>query len=61
MASIYWLIPLSLIILSVAITIFFWAVKDGQYEDLDSEATKILFDDDSSPSPATKVTAKLKN
>lgn len=46
MASIYWLIPLSLVILAVAIYIFFWAIKDGQFDDLDSEATKILFDDD---------------
>ncbi len=46
MASIYWLIPLTLVILSLAIYIFFWAVKDGQYDDLDAEASKILFDDD---------------
>ncbi len=52
MASIYWLIPLSLVILSVAIYSFFWAVKDGQYDDLDSEATRILFDDE--PSSHTK-------
>ncbi len=46
MASIYWLIPLTLVILALAITIFFWAVKDGQYDDLDAEGSKILFDDD---------------
>ncbi|PHS14425.1 MAG: cbb3-type cytochrome oxidase assembly protein CcoS [Kangiella sp.] len=46
MASIYWLIPLTLVILSLAVYTFFWAVKDGQYDDLDAEASKILFDDD---------------
>jgi cbb3-type cytochrome oxidase maturation protein len=44
-AIIYWLIPLTLIILLCAVAVFFWAVKDGQFEDLDSEASKILFDD----------------
>jgi len=30
----------------IAIFIFFWAVKDGQYDDLDSAAINILLDDD---------------
>ena len=46
MDIIYWLIPLTLIILAVAIKIFFWAVKDGQFNDLDSPAISILLDDD---------------
>jgi len=44
---IYWLIPLSIVILAVAVYIFFWAVKDGQFNDLDSPAVNILLDDDS--------------
>ncbi len=43
---IYWLIPLSLIILAVAIGIFFWAVQSGQFKDLDSPAVELLFDKD---------------
>jgi len=43
---IYWLIPLSIIILAIAVLIFFWAVKDGQFNDLDSPAVNILLDDD---------------
>lgn len=39
------LIPLALL-LGVAFTvIFIWAVKNGQYDDLDTPATRILFDD----------------
>ncbi|MCW8878548.1 MAG: cbb3-type cytochrome oxidase assembly protein CcoS [Kangiellaceae bacterium] len=45
MDVIYWLIPLSIAILFVAIGIFFWAVKSGQFQDLDSPAVEILFDD----------------
>jgi len=47
---IYWLIPLTIIILVIAVAIFFWAVKDGQFSDLDSPAVSILLDDDT-PKP----------
>lgn len=46
MSSLYLLIPLSLVFLAVAVAIFFWAVKSGQYDDLDSEAERMLFEDD---------------
>lgn len=46
MDIIYVLVPLSLVLLAIAISIFFWAVKNGQFDDMDSPAHKILFDDD---------------
>ena len=46
MDSLYLLIPLSLLIVAVAVSIFFWAVRSGQYDDLDSEGERILFDED---------------
>ena len=46
MDIIYWLIPLSICILIIAVLIFFWAVKDGQFNDLDAPAINILLDDD---------------
>jgi cbb3-type cytochrome oxidase maturation protein len=45
------LIPLSLILLGLGIAAFFWAVRNDQFEDLDSPAWKILLDDDSRPNP----------
>lgn len=45
MESLYLLIPIAIIIVAIAITIFFWAVKSGQYDDLDTEGHRILFDD----------------
>lgn len=53
MEAIYLLIPIALVFLVVAIGIFFWAVKNGQYDDLNTEARRILFDND-------KPTAKNK-
>lgn len=46
MDIIYVLVPLSLVLLAIAIAIFFWAVRNGQFDDMDSPAHKILFDDD---------------
>lgn len=46
MESLYFLIPLSLVTLGVAIALFFWAVDSGQYDDMEREGDRILFDDD---------------
>ncbi len=46
MEILYILIPVSLILVAVAIAIFGWAVKSGQYDDLEGPAHSILFDDD---------------
>lgn len=46
MESLYFLIPLSIVVIAVAVAIFFWAVKSGQYDDVDREGERILFDDD---------------
>jgi len=40
------LIPISLVLLVVAIAGFLWAVRSGQFDDLDSPAWRILADDD---------------
>ncbi len=46
MNAIYFLIPLTIVLLVVAIVAFFWAVNSNQYSDLDKEAHQILFEDD---------------
>lgn len=46
MAALYVMIPIAMIIVALAIWLFFWAVDSGQYEDLDSPAHSILFDDE---------------
>lgn len=49
MDVIYFLIPLALILLICAVGAFLWAAKSGQFEDLDREAHRILFDEDLTP------------
>ena len=45
MESLYFLIPLSMIVVALGVRLFFWAVNSGQYDDLDGEAERILFDE----------------
>ena len=46
MDILYLLIPVSLIIVGIAIAVFLWAVRSGQFEDLEGPAHRILMDDD---------------
>ncbi|MCV2884212.1 cbb3-type cytochrome oxidase assembly protein CcoS [Aestuariibacter sp. AA17] len=55
MNVIYVLIPLAIIIVTIAVIIFFWAVRSNQFEDLDRQGYSILFDDD------TKEKSKKEN
>lgn len=45
MQSIYLLIPLSFVLLIVAVWAIRYAVKSGQFDDLDREAERLIFDD----------------
>lgn len=49
MSIIFVLIPLAIIIVSLAVGIFFWAVKSNQFDDLERQGYSILFDDDIKP------------
>jgi cbb3-type cytochrome oxidase maturation protein len=44
--SLYFLIPIAIVFVSIAVKVFFWAVNNGQYDDLNTEGRRILFDDD---------------
>ena len=46
MNIIYVLIPLSVILMVLAIAFFFWAVRNDQFDDLDTPALDILDEDD---------------
>ncbi|GAB1264999.1 cbb3-type cytochrome oxidase assembly protein CcoS [Aurantivibrio infirmus] len=48
MQSLYLLIPIVLIVVTIGVALFFWAVKSGQYEDLEKESQSIFFDDEDS-------------
>ncbi|MYL23042.1 cbb3-type cytochrome oxidase assembly protein CcoS [Vreelandella massiliensis] len=51
MKILYLLIPLSLVLLGLAVWAFFWAVKNDQFDDLEGPAHRILFDEDENDLP----------
>ncbi|GAB2791635.1 hypothetical protein GCM10027040_17170 [Halomonas shantousis] len=51
MNILYLLIPLSLVLLGLAVWTFFWAVKSGQFDDLEGPAHRILFEDENDLTP----------
>ncbi len=46
MEALYLLVPLSVVIVAIAVWIFFGAADSGQFDDLDGPALRILHDDD---------------
>ncbi len=47
MEVIYLLVPLSLVFISIAVYVFFWAIKSEQFDDMEGPAHRILMDDQS--------------
>ena len=49
MDIILYLIPIALFLGMLGLAAFLWALKSGQFEDLEGAARRILFDDDPPP------------
>ncbi|MFT6028798.1 MAG: cbb3-type cytochrome oxidase maturation protein [Oleiphilaceae bacterium] len=61
MEILFLLIPISIILVALAIAIFGCAVKNGQYDDLDGPAYSILYDDDADMIPGPDDQPKTEN
>lgn len=46
MDILYLLIPLSIVLVFLIAWVFWWSLKNDQFEDLDTPARRILMDDD---------------
>jgi len=59
METVFVLLPLALLIAAIAVGFFIWAAKTGQFDDLDTPAVRILFDDEGPgrSGPASKASA----
>jgi cbb3-type cytochrome oxidase maturation protein len=55
MNAILILIPISLLLAGVAVAVFFWATRHGQFDDLDTPGILPLLDhdDETAPSPTS--------
>lgn len=51
MTMLYVLIPLAVILLALAVWALLWAIKTGQFDDLESHGWSVVLDDDSKPPP----------
>lgn len=46
MSVLVFLIPIALLLGAAGLAAFFWALRDGQYDDPEGAAERILLDDD---------------
>lgn len=46
MNIIFILIPIAMLFVTIAVILFFWAVRTNQFDDLDREGQNILFDEE---------------
>ena len=51
MNMLYVLIPLAVMLLAIAVWALLWAIKSGQFDDLDSQGWSVVLDDDQKPPP----------
>lgn len=61
MNILYLLIPLSLVLLGFAIWAFIWAIRSGQFDDMEGPAHRILMDDDDPRVPHQKPDVRQEN
>lgn len=59
MESLYFLVPCALIFIGLAIKVLFWAINNGQYDNLDTEAHRILFDAEKTKKDQAKTSDTL--
>jgi len=51
MSMLYVLIPLAVLLLAVAVFALLWAIRSGQFDDLESHGWSVVLDDDQKPPP----------
>ena len=49
METIFVLLPLALAIAGIAVALFVWVARSGQFDDLDTPAVRVAFEDDEKP------------
>lgn len=56
MSIIFALLPLSLVLSGLGLGAYFWSLRSGQYDDLEREGLRPLFDDECPVSSTPEVT-----
>ena len=58
MSMLYVLIPLAIMLLALAVWALLWAIKTGQFDDLESHGWSVVLDDDQKPPPTDDENTK---
>ena len=53
MDILYLLIPMSVVLVALIVAAFLWAIRSGQFDDLEGPAHRILMDDEDRPPQST--------
>ena len=52
MIDLLYLVPVALALGAAGLAAFVWSLRNGQYDDLEGAAARILFDDEPGPPPS---------
>jgi len=58
MSVIYIVLPLAIVLAIAALGAFIWAVRRGQYDDMDTPSVRMLHDDEPAASPRDSASRK---
>jgi len=58
MSILYVMIPLAVVLLAVAVWALLWAIKNGQFDDLETHGWSVVLDDDQKPPPMEEAKEK---
>jgi cbb3-type cytochrome oxidase maturation protein len=51
MSILYIMIPLAVVLLAIGVWALLWAIKNGQFDDLETHGWSVVLDDDQKPPP----------
>ena len=60
MSILYVLIPLAVVLLALAVWALIWAIRNGQFDDLETHGWSVVLDDDQKP-PQVSDNEDVKN
>ena len=55
MSMIYVLIPLAVVLIAAAVWALVWAIRTGQFDDLDAQGWSVVLDDDEKPPESARA------
>lgn len=61
MEILHLMVPIAVILVIIAIALFFWAVRTGQFDDLERQGLNVLMDEESQKKPQKNESCTTKH